>query len=282
MSHLKPVLTALFALGLAGLPAACGDKEEDTAAVEAKRKKDLADAAARLRNNKLEDAERIYTRVLEKHPEDPEALAGMGRLRYQQHHTEQAEKFLSKAIALDASVAKHHAILGELYALSDRHEEAVSAYGKAWGLDSEKSEYGLPYGRELNRVEKYAEAEAVLREVMDLDPQALTADGIGVHTALADSLRGQKKLEDALKMYMKAQSTYQSDKMAFAGAAFVYEEQEDITHALGEWSAYIQRDCCSDYSRTVAQKKIMELEPKNPEGDTDPEAGDGDGDGKSG
>ena len=69
---------------------------------------------------------------------------------------------------------------------------------------------------------------------------------------------------------MKAQSTYGSDKMARAGAAFVYEDKEDIKHALDEWSAYIQRDCCSDYSRTVAQKKIMELKAEAP-----PEEGEG-------
>ena len=126
--------------------------------------------------------------------------------------------------------------MGELHALSERHKEAAESYGKAWTLNSENSEFGLPYGRELERIEKYAEAEKVLRDVADLDPQAITADGVGVHTILADALRGQKKLDDALRMYMKAQTTYGSDKMARAGAAFVYEDKSDFKHALDEWA----------------------------------------------
>jgi tetratricopeptide (TPR) repeat protein len=264
---MRQIITRALVTALLVFPACGGEPAEDPAAVELRRKNDLADAATRLRNNMLDDAERIYQRVLEAHPADPEAIAGMGKLQYQRKNVDEAERYLTKAIELDDSIAEHHAILGELYSLSKRHEQAVIAYGAAWAKDSERSEYGLPYGRELVRLERWDEAERVLREVADLDPQAITADGVGVHTVLADSLRGQKKLDDALRMYMKAQTTYGSDKMARAGAAFVYEDKNDIRHALDEWAAYIQRDCCSEYSRTVAQKKIMEL--KASTGDVD-------------
>jgi predicted negative regulator of RcsB-dependent stress response len=80
-----------------------------------------------------------------------------------------------------------------------------------------------------------------------------------VHTELGDVLRQTDRLDEALKTYMKAQSTYQSDKMARAGAAMVYEEKGDVRHALDEWSAYIRMDCCSEYSNDVAKKKVMEL-----------------------
>lgn len=257
---MKRLVTAWVALSLL-LPAACNkDKELDPAQVEARRKSNLEEAAARLRNNKVQDAERFYSMVLEEHPEDPEAMAGLGIVRYHQKQYEEAESLLTKAVAKEAGIAQHHAVLAEMYAINDRTKEAVAAYAKAFELEPDNSTYGLALGRELVEAEEYAKAEEILRQVADLDPRAIDPNGVGVHTALGDALRGQDKLDDALRTYMKAQTTYGSDKMAFAGAAFVYEAQEEIKHALDQWSAYIQRDCCSDYSRTVAQKKIMELE----------------------
>lgn len=242
-------------------PIACkGEKEVDPAEQEAKLARDLEEAATRLRNNKVADAERLYSNILEEHPEHPQALAGMGKLRYQQSKYEEAETLLEKSASLAADVPETHAMLGEMYAFLDRHEEAAEAYGKAFELDREKSEYGLPYGRELKLSKKYAEAEKVLREVAELDPMARF-----VYTELGDTLRHQDKLDDALRTYMKAQSTYASDKMARAGAAYVYEAKGDTKHALDEWSGYIRMDCCSEFSNEVAKKKIMELEPPSPE-----------------
>ena len=68
-----------------------------------------------------------------------------------------------------------------------------------------------------------------------------------------------RKLDAALKAYLKAQSKYASDKMAFAGAAFVYEAKGQDSKALDEWSRYIQRDCCSEYSQNVAKPKLEAL-----------------------
>jgi len=246
--------------------AACKEKGPTPEELEASRKRNLADAATRLRNGKTKDADAIYTKVLETHPEDPDAIAGLGKVRYEQKDFKAAEALLTKAMAVRPEVAEFPFTLGELYAVTERPPESAEAYGKAFKLDPENATFGLSYGRALNIVGKFAEAEGVLREVVELDPQVLTPDKVGVHTVLGDALRGQQKLDDALRMYMKAQSVYSSDKMARAGAAFVYEEKQDFKHALDEWSAYIQRDCCSDYSRTVAQKKIMELGPKNAEG----------------
>ena len=91
-------------------------------------------------------------------------------------------------------------------------------------------------------------------KVAELDPRAPS-----VNTELGDALREQDKLDDALKHYMKAQNVNRSDKRAHAGAAMVYEKKGDNKHALDEWSSYIQMDCCSDFSKTVAQKKIESL-----------------------
>jgi tetratricopeptide (TPR) repeat protein len=263
---MRRVFCVLLTAGLL-LPAGCKEEEQiDPAEQQAKLARDLEEASTRLRNNKLEDAERLFANILEHEPEEPRALAGMGKLRYRQSKYEEAEKLLVQSLSLDGGIAENHALLGELYAHLERHAEAAEAYGKAFELAPDNSEYGLPHGRELKLAEKYAEAEKVLREVAELDPMAQF-----VFTELGDALRHQDKLDDALRTYMKAQSTYASDKMAFAGAAQVYEAKGDNKHALDQWSAYIRMDCCSDFSNEVAKKKIMELEA--PSGDDASQAG---------
>lgn len=255
MSRLGSLFVMLSLVSVLG----CKDKGPSPEDLEASRQRSLEEAAVRLRNGKVQDADALYSKVLETHPEDAVAIAGLGRVRYEQKDYSAAEDLLKKSVAATPENAETYAILGEMYAMTDRPAEAAEAYGKAFKLDSENAAYGLAYGRVLNRIEKYAEAEAVLKETAEIDPQVLTPDRVGVYTILGDALRGQQKYDDALRTYMKAQSTYASDKMARAGAAFVYEDKQDYKHALDEWSAYIQRDCCSDYSRSVAQKKIMEL-----------------------
>jgi tetratricopeptide (TPR) repeat protein len=240
---------------LAASPLACGGEKEDPDA-EAKLARDLKEAETRLRNNKTKDAEKIFVRVLEKHPDNADALAGLGKVRWEQKKLDEAETMLTKAAATKTDDAELHNALGQIFAQQDKHAEAAEAFGKAFAIEGENGDYGLAYGRELKLTKQYDKAEEVLRKVAEIDPMARF-----VHTELGDVLRETDRLDDALKTYMKAQSTYQSDKMARAGAAYVYEAKGDIKHAIDEWSAYIRMDCCSEFSNDVAKKKVMELDP---------------------
>ncbi len=260
----NPVASLVLVTALAA--AACDDKKEvDPAERQAQLMSQLDNAETRLRNNKLADAEQITQRVLNELPGDARALLVMGKLRFQQTNLEEAEAYLDKSIAAKGDDAEAHFMRGQVLKHGERWAESAESFKKAFELDRERSDFGMQAGEMLNKAEKYAEAEALLREVADLDPQAFDENNVGVHTHLADALRGQNKLDEALKMYMKAQNTWESDKMARAGAAFVYEAKNDPAGAIAEWSAYIQRDAFSEYSKTVAQKKIMELKAPPPE-----------------
>ena len=229
---------------------ACGKKEPPPLNVEAT----LEEAGTRLRNNKIKDAERLYLHILERQPEQPDAVAGMARVRAAEKDHESAVVLYKRALAAKSGDATIHGDLGISLANMDRHQEAADEFGKAFEIDPENSYYGLQYGAQLNKAGNFAPAEPVLRRVADLDPLVHF-----VYTELGDSLRGQDKLDEALKTYMKAQSTHASDKRAHAGAALVYEAKGDTRHAVDEWSSYIRMDCCSEYSVNVAKKKITEL-----------------------
>ena len=83
-----------------------------------------------------------------------------------------------------------------------------------------------------------------------------------VYTEIGDLLRSQKRTDEALKAYLKAQKLHPSDTRAQAGAALVYEDQGRFKHAADAWSLYVRMDCCTEYSKTVAQPKLKEMEQK--------------------
>ena len=62
-----------------------------------------------------------------------------------------------------------------------------------------------------------------------------------------------------LRTFMKAQTQWQGDQDSYAGAARVYEAKGDVSKSIDQWSAYLQQDCCSTYSKDVAQPKLAEL-----------------------
>jgi len=231
-----------------------GSKELTPEEAAAKLTSDLEEASARLRNNKPDDAEKIYTRILETNPGHPEALTGLAKVRFGEKKYDEAEKLLTDSIAKKGDVADTHFTLGQVRQNADKHAEAADAYGKAFELVPDNSDYGLNYGRELKRAGKFDEAEGVLRKVAELDPKAQF-----VFTELGDVLREKNQLDESLKTYMKAQNTYPSNKEAFAGAALTYEAKGDNKNALDEWSTYITMDCCSEFSKTVAQVKVDTL-----------------------
>ncbi len=253
-------LVALAALLSAPVMGCDNPREPTQEEKDAKFTRELEDADARIRSNKPAEAAQLLTRLLEERPDHARATALLGKAHFAEGKYEDAEVLLQKAAAASPDDAHTHYLLGETLRFSDRFAEAADAYAKAWALDAENSDYGLSLGIAMIEAKKPAEAEKVLSEVVELDPKVQDGAKTGVHTHLGDALRAQEKLDDALRHYMKAQTINQSDKMAFAGAALVYEGKDDVKHALDQWSAYIQRDCCSQYSKTVAQKKITELE----------------------
>ncbi len=256
---LRSSLVVVLAVGLvASLTAGsgCDSKPEVDPAQQAEQvRKDLANGAARVKDEKYGEAEAMFARVLEADPEHPEGLAGMGRVRLGQKKYDEARGLLERAAAKLPEDASVHASLGEAYAKLERHTDAAKAYGAAFAADPNNGNYGIAQSHGLQKAKQWEAAEAVLREVAKVDPQAEF-----VYTELGNTLREQGRLDDALHAYMKALIEHVGDKKAHAGAAQVYELQNNTAKAIDEWSTYIRMDCCSEFSTNVAKKRIQALQ----------------------
>lgn len=256
LSLCHALLLSLSLAAPATVLSACSDKSalspEDQAA---QNKADLANGAARVRDEKYDDAESMFARVLANDPENVEALAGMGRVKLGQKKFDEAVSLLERAGAKKPDDGPLQASLGEVYAKLERHMDAATAYGLAFKADPNNGNLGIAQGHALQKAKQLDQAEAVLREVAKNDPQAEY-----VYTELGDVLRAQGKLDQALHSYMKALIEHVGDEKAHAGAAEVYELQQNRSKAIDEWSTYIRMDCCSEYSNNVAKKRIKALQ----------------------
>jgi tetratricopeptide (TPR) repeat protein len=93
-----------------------------------------------LEANELRAAEQQFSRVLKRDSHHAGALAGMGRLRFQQKDYPQAAAFLQKAVAADASLREAHYYLGMTYARLNRKEESDKEQEMASRLEHEEVE----------------------------------------------------------------------------------------------------------------------------------------------
>lgn len=238
------------------LASACDNKPAVDPAEQAEQtKKDLANAEIRIKDGKLKEAEGMLTRVLASDPTNPKAQAGMGKVRLADKQYDAALVLLEQSAPKLPDDAGVQAALGETYKKLERHADAADAYGAAFKAEPTNGNYGIQQGQALRRAKQLDAAEAVLREVAAVDRQAEF-----VYTELGDVLRDQGKLDEALKTYMKALIEHTGDKSAHAGAAQVYELQNNSAKAIDEWSTYVRMDCCSEFSENVAKKRLSALQ----------------------
>jgi tetratricopeptide (TPR) repeat protein len=79
----------------------------------------------------LQVARQKYRDVLQKNPEDVEAIIGLARIDELNGQIEDAEKALQKAVALSPDTSTTHAALGQFYSNQKRWSDATDSYNKA-------------------------------------------------------------------------------------------------------------------------------------------------------
>lgn len=232
---------------------ACKKKEEEVD-IEAEIARNLEDAAANLRNHKADEAETLYKWVVEHDADNVDAHVGLAKVALEREDPKAAIEPGEKAVSANGEDAEARVALGRAYAGTEDWAKAAEHLAKAWELDDSKEQYGLEYGIAARESGDLEAAATVLKEVADLNPKLKY-----VYRELAKTHLAAEELDKALSTFMKAQSQWKGDQESYAGAAMVYEAKGEIPKAVDQWSYYIQQDCCSKYSKEVAQPKLAEL-----------------------
>jgi len=83
----------------------------------------------------LQKAEDLYSGILDKEPENINALHLLGVVKYQQNNFEKAVEFIKKAIELNPNIALFYGNLGMVYDKLGNEEESIESFEKAIEID---------------------------------------------------------------------------------------------------------------------------------------------------
>lgn len=205
------------------------------------------------------EALECYHAVLERHPDDPDALHLLGLVALQAGRLHEAVELISRALSLRAefpealnNLASAMLALGQL----DQAERLLEA---ALKMRPEYADALSNLGAIMNMRERPEDAVAYLEQAVTLNPQAAMA-----HNNLGNALRDLGRLEEAGRAYARALEL-DSNKPAYAAASGALSMQlGKHDRALALFSEALDRDplCIPALCGVVASKRIRPGDPE--------------------
>ena len=118
----------------------------------------------------------------------------------QQDSIEKSIEAAQKAVTLDDSNARAHALLGDCYALKREYDNAISEGGRAVALAPGDAEVHIPYGKNLVFAGRPEEAIPLFQKAIRLNPVGTT----NLYLNFGHALRMTDKFEEAVSAYRKS------------------------------------------------------------------------------
>jgi len=190
-------------------------------------------AIAMHRANGLDDAEKVYGRILSLAPDHADALHFMGVLQHQRGRSRDALQLIRRSIELNGGMADWHNNLGNVLLESGQVDEAAAAYEEAVSLGPDRADIYNNLGalrREQGRPE---ESEAAYRRAIELDPQYIDA-----HTNLGGLLQKLTRNEEALQALCTAlvlKPRHGRPRQALGMAYYMLGRFEDAAQVYRDW-----------------------------------------------
>jgi len=123
----------------------------------------------------LNEAERLYRRLLAREPAHTDAMHLLGLILSEQGEQEQAVRLISRASELRPNTALYLANLGLALRRAGKLEEAVERYRSALRLDPRNAATHFKLGSALRDLQSTAEAEGAYQRALALDPEHIEA-----------------------------------------------------------------------------------------------------------
>jgi len=156
----------------------------------------LAEAARLHRSGKVEEAERLYRRVLKDNPKNVTALRLLGVIAMQSGHPENAEELLSKAVRLAPDFTGAIIDLGRLHQDQHRLAEAIECFEKAVETDPRSSQARYLLAAALAPAGRTAEAATSYRRAIEFKPAHA-----GAWLGLGHTLKTLGRQPEAIEAY---------------------------------------------------------------------------------
>ena len=156
----------------------------------------LAEAVALQQSGALDQAARLYLRILQRAPRDFNALHFLGILRLSQGKPGEAVRLIRQALAVDARFADAHLNLGNALAALAQFDPALASYRQALLLDPNLPQAHYNIGNTLKSLGRIEDAVAAYRQAVRLAPNYVEAQ-----YNLGNALQALERLDEALAGY---------------------------------------------------------------------------------
>lgn len=187
----------------------------------------LQKALALHQQGRLEEAVTLYTQVLEREPDEMQALHYYGVARYQLGAVQEAEGILHKVITLKPDYADAWGNYALTLKHQEKFEEAARAFTQSLSLNPNNADVHNNFGNLLCAVKKHEAALSEYREAIRIAPSR--ADG---YQNLGNALGDLERYDEAAEAYQRAIALKPGYVGALNGLGKVYRSQEKIEQAI--------------------------------------------------
>ena len=233
---------ALYLLGLARHQSGdtVGGEAQILQAIQLREDAFFLEVLARLRQeqNRFDEAEDGYRRVLALLPDSAAALCNLGVLLRATGRLQEAESTLRKAIACHPALVEGHFNLGNLYSEQGRASEAEGAYRHVTAIAPGHAPAHNNLGDVLLRNRRLAEALQAYLRAAELCP-----DMAEYHYNLANVLRMSHRYPEAEGCYRRALALHPDYAAARFNLAKLLEESGRLAAAESAYRSIIAHDC---------------------------------------
>lgn len=188
--------------------------------------KALQQGITSIKEGKLQEAERIYYKILQTHPTHPYANYSLGITLYSLGRLNEAEESFKKTIALKPDYVEAHNNLGIILQKLRKLKEAEISFKKAIKLKPDYVEAHNNLGITLQTLRKLNEAESSYKKALELKPDFAIA-----HNNLGNTFKYLGKLKDAETSFKKALSLKPDYLEAYSNLGIIFQKLNKIKEA---------------------------------------------------
>ncbi len=193
----------------------------------------LQQAIQAQQRGQLTEAEALYRQILQRHPQQVEALHFLGVLAAQRSQYEPAVELIRQALELNPQYADAWNNLGNVLTALERPEEAADAYRRTVELIPGHVGAYSNLGVILTQLDQTEEAVAVCRQAIALAPQVAE-----LHFNLGAALLAQGDYEGTIAAYQETVRLQSNHTRAYKALTLLFyklNRRDDIAALFQSW-----------------------------------------------
>lgn len=187
------------------------------------------------RSGDLKQAESAYREIIDREPENADALHLLGVVLHQRDQNDEAVELIQRAIAIKPDNASFHTNLGAAFRAADKTDQARAAYQRALKLDPRNAKAHNNLGNLLKELDEPLPAIQHYRQAIRIDPDFAEA-----YHNLGSILADRDRLDEAIECFHRALCLKPNYADAHNGLGKALRQQGKHQQALARYEQALQ------------------------------------------